>query len=534
MSSTSKLWMALLAAVVVWALARERRVRAGRRRRSRPATRGAGSPTAVTVPTGATVRWEFDQATAAAHGHLDERQLDQERVARRRAAPRSSTPFDAPGTYTFRCNLHGGMTGTVTVEADEPLRRPRLLPHHRLPPRDRDRRRPHRHPADGRRPRTSTSSSARTRRCFTDAGLRPYEVVVFLNTDGEGILNGAQRTAFERWTQRGGGIVSIHADANADRNWAWKGDMMGGAWFLNHPAPPVQFQQATVNVVDTTHPATRDLPQPNWVRDGRVVQLHRRAGERPRPAQARREHLRRAGRLGGRRRPPDRVVLELRRRAPLLHRARPRGRVLVEPDYLDHIRGAIEWAAGEEAGRLRARPRGPADRRVVRQGHARRHDREPDGDRGRRRRRRLLRRARPARSSTTTAPPARCRTIAHDPGPPRQRERPARDHARPDFDTNRCLYLFYSAPIARGCSASRASRSRPTARSTWRRAAAARVPAPADHLLPLVRLDDLRARRQPLHLDRRRHAARRVAGLQPDRRPAGQRAGRQPGRRPRA
>ena len=50
--------------------------------------------------------------------------------------------------------------------------------------------------------------SPRTRRSFTDAGLRPYEVVVFLNTDGEGILNAAQRTAFERWTQRGGGIVA--------------------------------------------------------------------------------------------------------------------------------------------------------------------------------------------------------------------------------------------------------------------------------------------------------------------------------------
>ena len=44
-------------------------------------------------------------------------------------------------------------------------------------------------------------------RVFTDAGLRDYEVVVFLDTDGEGILNAAQRTAFERWTSRGGGIV---------------------------------------------------------------------------------------------------------------------------------------------------------------------------------------------------------------------------------------------------------------------------------------------------------------------------------------
>ena len=45
--------------------------------------------------------------------------------------------------------------------------------------------------------------------------------MVFLNTDGEGILNGAQRTAFERWMQRGGGLVGIHAAANADRDWDW-------------------------------------------------------------------------------------------------------------------------------------------------------------------------------------------------------------------------------------------------------------------------------------------------------------------------
>jgi cytochrome c len=101
---------------------------------------------------------------------------------------------------------------------------------------------------------------------FTDAGLRDFEVVVFNNTDGEGILNAAQRSAFERWTQRGGGIVSIHADANADRDWAWKGDMMGGAWFANHPSGALQFQQATVNVTDGDHPSTQDVPQPDWVR----------------------------------------------------------------------------------------------------------------------------------------------------------------------------------------------------------------------------------------------------------------------------
>jgi len=95
---------------------------------------------------------------------------------------------------------------------------------------------------------------------FTDVGLRDYEVVVFLQTDGEGILNSAQRTAFERWTQRGGGSVGIHADANADRNWTWKVDKMGGALFRDHPSGALQFQQATVRIEDPESPGTAGVP----------------------------------------------------------------------------------------------------------------------------------------------------------------------------------------------------------------------------------------------------------------------------------
>ncbi|MGH9013112.1 MAG: ThuA domain-containing protein, partial [Acidimicrobiia bacterium] len=91
---------------------------------------------------------------------------------------------------------------------------------------------------------------------FTSHNLRNFDVVVFLNTDGEGILNASQRIAFERWMQRGGGAVSIHADANADKAWDWKRDMTGGGLFENHPP----IQTATVEVADASHPATDDLP----------------------------------------------------------------------------------------------------------------------------------------------------------------------------------------------------------------------------------------------------------------------------------
>ncbi|HSI80043.1 MAG TPA: ThuA domain-containing protein, partial [Solirubrobacterales bacterium] len=91
---------------------------------------------------------------------------------------------------------------------------------------------------------------------FSDHTLRQFDVVVFLNSNGEGNLNANQRNAFERWTQRGGGAVRIHADANADKAWDWKRDMMGGGLFNNHPP----IQEATVEVVDSSHPATADLP----------------------------------------------------------------------------------------------------------------------------------------------------------------------------------------------------------------------------------------------------------------------------------
>ena len=144
--------------------------------------------------------------------------------------------------------------------------------------------------------------------------------------------------------------MSIHADANADRNWAWKGDMNGGAWFLNHPAPPVQFQQATVNLVDTTHPATKDLPQPNWVRTDEwynftaepenvhvLLKLDENTYDEQDGSAAADDHpIAWCSNYDGGRHFYTALGHE--------------GAYWSEPDYLDHIRGAIKWAAGEEAG----------------------------------------------------------------------------------------------------------------------------------------------------------------------------------------
>lgn len=99
---------------------------------------------------------------------------------------------------------------------------------------------------------------------FTDASLRQYAAVVFF-TDGENTLNHAQRTAFERYIHRGGGFVGLHSSTNMDKNdWPWWEDLLGGAFFANHPPT----QDATLVIEDGDHPSTLHLPDTlEWSND---------------------------------------------------------------------------------------------------------------------------------------------------------------------------------------------------------------------------------------------------------------------------
>jgi PKD repeat protein/type 1 glutamine amidotransferase len=94
---------------------------------------------------------------------------------------------------------------------------------------------------------------------FTDAGLAPYDVVIWLSTTGD-VLNADQQAAFERYVQAGGGYAGVHAAADTEYDWAWYGELVG-AYFASHPA----IQTATVEVEDAAHPATAHLPA-SWER----------------------------------------------------------------------------------------------------------------------------------------------------------------------------------------------------------------------------------------------------------------------------
>ena len=73
-------------------------------------------PANVTIETGDTVRWEFD-AAATTHNVVSQSSnwsINESRGPN--GAPIERT-FNTAGTYTFLCNLHTGMTGSITVEA---------------------------------------------------------------------------------------------------------------------------------------------------------------------------------------------------------------------------------------------------------------------------------------------------------------------------------------------------------------------------------------------------------------------------------
>ncbi len=215
-------------------------------------------PPSVTINAGDTVRWEFDQAatTHTVTSSSANWSLDQTRAPN--GEPVTFT-FTEPGTYTFLCTIHSGMTGSVTVGASDPLERVLVFSktagfrHDSIPQgiaaiqalgaaND--------FAVD------ATEDAAQ----FTDANLARYDVVVFLSTTGD-VLNDDQQAAFERYIESGGGFAGIHAAADTEYTWPWYGQMLG-AYFRNHPAGT---PDATVRIEDGNEPSTTGLPDP-WPR----------------------------------------------------------------------------------------------------------------------------------------------------------------------------------------------------------------------------------------------------------------------------
>jgi uncharacterized protein len=90
---------------------------------------------------------------------------------------------------------------------------------------------------------------------FTDQTLKQYKVLVFANTNNEAFVNDAQREAFKRYIESGGGFVGIHIASGSERNWPYFWSVLGGK-FVRHPPR----QEFLVRVKDADFPSTRQLP----------------------------------------------------------------------------------------------------------------------------------------------------------------------------------------------------------------------------------------------------------------------------------
>lgn len=94
---------------------------------------------------------------------------------------------------------------------------------------------------------------------FTNDNLKQYAAIIFLSTTGT-LFNTDQQKALQQYVHDHGGIMGIHAAADAEYEWPWYNKMIG-AWFLSHP----KQQTATLDVVDRNNGSTRHLPA-KWTR----------------------------------------------------------------------------------------------------------------------------------------------------------------------------------------------------------------------------------------------------------------------------
>ena len=90
---------------------------------------------------------------------------------------------------------------------------------------------------------------------FADANLKQYAALVFCNSDNEAFSSDAQREAFKRYIEAGGGFVGIHSATGSERDWPYYIQVVGGK-FAAHP----KMQKFTVRVTDPSFPALKGQP----------------------------------------------------------------------------------------------------------------------------------------------------------------------------------------------------------------------------------------------------------------------------------
>ena len=181
---------------------------------------------------------------------------------------------------------------------------------------------------------------------FTAEHLARVAVVMFLNTSGE-VLDEAQQRAFEAYVGSGGGFVGVHAAATTGHSWPFYGQLIGAAYFTDHP----EVQQATIRVEDHDHPATAHLGA-TWTR--RDEWYNHRCSVRPsaRVLLSVDESSYDGGTMGADH--PHAWCAEVAGGRSFYTAGGHTAEAYDEPEFRAHLLGAIQWAAGDRAGHGRS------------------------------------------------------------------------------------------------------------------------------------------------------------------------------------
>ena len=91
---------------------------------------------------------------------------------------------------------------------------------------------------------------------LNDEKIKDYQLLMMINDFPH---SEAQRKAFEKYMENGGGWMGFHVAGYNDKttNWPWFVNFMGGAVFYKNNWPPLP---AKLVIDDTSHPITKGLP----------------------------------------------------------------------------------------------------------------------------------------------------------------------------------------------------------------------------------------------------------------------------------
>ncbi len=174
---------------------------------------------------------------------------------------------------------------------------------------------------------------------FSDAGLAPFNVIVFLLTTGD-VLDDTEQVAFERFIRAGNGFVGIHSASDTEYDWPFYGALVG-AYFRVHST----VQPASVHVEDRSHPSTELLPAP-WMRTDEwyAFQTNPRANVTVLLALDETSYAPGDAAMGADH--PIAWYHELEGGRAFYTALGHTPESYSEQPFLDHVAGAIEWAAG--------------------------------------------------------------------------------------------------------------------------------------------------------------------------------------------